>query len=161
MAKTNRHKSIKREDSIAQDFNGRRVPMSGGSWSNPGDASSSEYLFEDKFTDKDYYSLSESTLQKIEKQARFKRRIPIFRFGFPQSGHEYVIVRDFYIAFDTESPVKVISEKKSVRLGDDFLSQVLDQTSHITLNFVDKNELYVIIRYDLFKRDHDKIILKV
>lgn len=159
MAKTNRERSIKREDSIAKDFNGRRVMMSGGSWSNPGDASSVEFLFEDKFTDKDKYSLAVSKLLKIEKQAFFKRRIPIFKFGFSKLKEDYIVVKDFYInSFDEgRHPVITIS-KKSATMCSTELRNFFCTNIYMGIKFVDNSNIFVVMRYEHFKSSYSTII---
>lgn len=158
MAKTNREKSIKREDTIARDFQGRRVAMSGGSWSNPGDASSMEFLFEDKFTAKSYYSLKLTLLEKIEKQASFKRRIPIFRFGFTEkSSYNYVVIKDFYIKEYSATEVFTVL-LKTYRLTPIYLEEFFSKNIFLHLNYIDTNNNYVIMPYSYFKDNYKTIL---
>jgi hypothetical protein len=168
MAKTNREISMKREKAIGEDFNGYSVLMSGGRWDNPGDAKTDKYLFEDKFTKSDAYVLKNSTLVKIEKQAYFARRIPIFKVGFTvgdntENGDEFIILKDVHCldeaAFGSGVPVLDVAGK-SFRLRRDYLRSTLENNIYIQLNFLDTKDYYIVCRYSYLKSNSRLILGK-
>jgi hypothetical protein len=133
--------------------------MSGGCWSNPGDASTPIYLFEDKFTEAEHYVIQRRILEKIGKQARFKSRIPIFRFGFRylSTSEDYIIVEGFYIALDFFKNFQTQDwSKPSMRVTKDWLKQTFVDTDCIQFQ---GPGLYYMFPYEVFVTHHDEIIV--
>ena len=69
-------RSKKQEQKIAKEVGGRRVAGSGSSWRQPGDVKNNTHLIEAKFTDKDSYSLSANTWEKVQADAHRQGKEP-------------------------------------------------------------------------------------
>jgi hypothetical protein len=165
---TNRYKSQKRENTIAKDFQGQRVIMSGGSWSKPGDVVADCYLFEDKFTESDSYTIKLSTLKKIEKQSIFVRKVPVFVFGYVnvqnKTQSNYIILRDFNTDLDISKSVEQVTyvNTKSKRIKVDDIKEMKNQETPIIRLVFDVEGLlhtYYIFDYDFFKENHSAIVV--
>lgn len=85
--------SRKREQKAGKDIGGKAHAASGSLWYKKGDASNEAFLIEDKYTAKDYYSVSLSTLKKIEGYALNISKIPVLRIGFEPSKDNYAVLR--------------------------------------------------------------------
>lgn len=163
--KSNREESKIREDKIAGDLGGRSVVMSGGLWFKPGDVDTGKLLIEDKFTWDSFYSLKHTLLLKIQKQAVFKRRIPIFSIELNHRtslAFHFVVIPSFYVldesAANTDASIDVAG--KSIRLKYDTLFSLLNKHNSVKLNFLDKNnDLYLIVSYDFFLLNYKKLVL--
>src|SRR3712207_7142379 len=75
-----KRKSQKQEKRTAKEFGGKTVIASGALWSCKGDVRTDDFLIENKFTDKGYYSLKASIWEKITKEAtKDNFRIPLMQ----------------------------------------------------------------------------------
>ena len=66
-----------KEKKDAKDFGGYRQKGSGNFWSKPGDVKTDKFLIDSKQTDKQSYSITLKTWDKLYKEALFSFRIPI------------------------------------------------------------------------------------
>lgn len=66
-----------KEKSDAKTFGGRRVKGSGNQWSAPGDVKTDTFLIDSKQTEKNSYSISLKTWDKLCSEALFSYRIPL------------------------------------------------------------------------------------
>ncbi len=87
-------RSQRREQKGAALIGGRSHPGSGSVWYRKADYSNKTFLIEDKFTDKDAYNMSLSTLVTIEKQALRIGRLPAFVLGYEKHDFEVVLLRE-------------------------------------------------------------------
>ena len=165
MSKLIKKISRKREEKIASDIGGRRHSGSGSQWYRKSDASNTTFQFEDKFTDKIFFTLSLSKLKKIEVEALKVDKIPVFRFGFlGQKDAEYIVMRfkDFQFIPNGElinhSTAKIETYKRvSVRLYSDVIKTILVLSPSLYLEFSENYMHYLIIRYDVFLNLKDRI----
>lgn len=76
--KTVKRRSQKQEKSVAKSFKAKITIASGALWGMKSDVRNEKYLIECKTTEKDYYSLTAKTWEKIEREAiRDHLRIPL------------------------------------------------------------------------------------
>lgn len=160
--KNNKQRSKKREKEIANDIGGRAHAASGALWFKKSDASNAHFQVEDKFTDKDFYTLNISSLKKIEKEALSHGKTPIFRFGFTDGKfkEDYALLRinDSNKLSDIYGIEKIVVDKKSVRLYSEKLKfAYLCSNSYaimlITFNIT--NNTYILIQWDDFLLHQD------
>lgn len=119
--KTVKRRSQKQEKSVAKDFNARTVVASGAKWGAKGDVRNDKFLIECKTTKKDYYSLTASVWEKIEREAITDHmRTPLMVIDLKDSDRIIVFrPKDFDDTIDTRLFTKDIP--KSVRITKDFL----------------------------------------
>lgn len=84
-------------------FQGKRTTGSGNRWHSPGDIKSDVFLIDCKQTDKNSYSVSRDTWNKIYEEALFSYRIPMLSLDI--SGTELVVL-------SKEDFEKILSTKK-------------------------------------------------
>ena len=85
-------KSQLQEKSVAKDLNARTVVASGALWGSKGDVRHDNLLVECKTTDKDYYSLTLPTWEKIEKEAiKDGLRIPVMCIDIKGGKERYAV----------------------------------------------------------------------
>lgn len=85
-------KSQLQEKSVAKDLNARTVVASGALWSAKADVRSDNLLVECKTTDKDYYPLTLTTWEKIEKEAiKDGLRIPVMCIDIKGGKERYAV----------------------------------------------------------------------
>ena len=149
----NRKLSQKLEDQTAKDLGGRRVVMSGGLWNRPGDTVTADILGEEKFTKDVAYKLKQTTLVKIEKQASFVRRTPLFVLKFVGDRtavlSAYAILRevDCYDETAFESPYLVETKSKSFSLKSVELKDFFDKNMFGRIKWLDTGSVYIITEY--------------
>lgn len=152
--------SRKREDAIADDFNGRRVVASGALWNRKGDAKTDTFLFEDKYTLADSYTIASSILLKIQKEALFHNRVPVYRFG-KLNTDGFIVVSEFFLQEDMSQFGKISCELKSVGKSGNFKLKVLDELFRVydlaTVTFDSKN--YFMMTYPFFLKNWEKFII--
>jgi hypothetical protein len=156
--------SRKRENDIADDTGGKRHARSGGLWWKKGDASTVDFLFEDKFTGKEYYSVTALVLQKIEKEAMTIGKLPIFRIGFISryGNADYVILRFKDCNIDPIEYTKIpleISKNKSIRLSSDRLRGLQITGDKFVMRFWLIEKEYIIMNWYFFVSIKHKIIV--
>lgn len=89
---TTKYKSNLQEKRVAKELGGRRVIASGSLWFASSDVRHDNLLVECKTTDKDYYSLSLATWEKIEKEAvRDGLRIPVMCIDIKGGEESYAV----------------------------------------------------------------------
>lgn len=85
-------KSQLQEKSVAKDLNARTVVASGALWNSKGDVRHDNLLVECKTTDKDFYSLTLATWEKIEKEAiKDGLRIPVMCIDIKGGKERYAV----------------------------------------------------------------------
>ena len=85
-------KSQLQEKSVAKDLNARVVVASGALWGSKGDVRHDNLLVECKTTDKDFYSLTIATWEKIEKEAiKDGLRIPVMCVDIKGGKERYAV----------------------------------------------------------------------
>lgn len=145
---TNKQKSKKREISIAKDIGGREHLMSGAAWFKKGDASNEYFLVEDKFTDKEKYSIKYNELVKVQKEALEVSKIPIFRFGFTINKKDYVVLNTKHTLLDaTQCDLKIAKKQYTVKPESLYKQDVsLPEGDFIimTLNFFNKDNFFIV-----------------
>jgi len=155
--------SRKRENEMADDAGGIRHSRSGGLWWNKGDASTVDFLFEDKFTEKPSYSLTILTIQKIENEALAVGKLPVFRVGFisKYGNADYAILRikDCAISPDEYNKIPLeISKNKSIRFTSDRLRGLYLSGDKFVMRFWLIDKEYIILMWDKFIEFKDKIL---
>lgn len=85
-------KSQLQEISVAKDLNARTVVASGALWGSKGDVRHDNLLVECKTTEKDFYSLTLNTWEKIEREAvRDGLRIPVMCIDIKGGKERYAV----------------------------------------------------------------------
>lgn len=141
------------EKSGANDINGKLHCASGSTWSQKADFSNDFFLVEDKFTHKEYYSISLSVLTKVEKQAKKLGKIPIMRFVFNSDGSAYSVLRKqdcLHLINNKESAI-IITNNKSKKITKKELQDNYNKNEHVFLIELHLMEAhYIITRWDDF-----------
>lgn len=77
--KTNRQRGDKHEQDTANEINGNTQPNSGATaWQRyKGDVSSDNFLYQCKLTDKNRFTINETILAEITRQARVNHKDPV------------------------------------------------------------------------------------
>ena len=85
-------KSQLQEKSVAKDLNARTVVASGALWGSKGDVRHDNLLVECKTTDKDFYSVSLTTWNKIEREAvKDGLRLPVMCVDIKGGKERYAV----------------------------------------------------------------------
>lgn len=85
-------KSQLQEKSVAKDLNARTVVASGALWGSKGDVRHDNLLVECKTTDKDFYSVTLTTWDKIEREAiKDGLRIPVMCIDIKGGKERYAV----------------------------------------------------------------------
>ena len=152
--------SRKREDAIAHDFNGRRVTASGALWNRKGDAKTDVFLFEDKYTLADSYTVATSILLKIQKEALFHGKVPVYRFG-QLNTDGFIIMSEFFVDEDMYKFGMVSHELKAVEKSVNFKLKILDDLFRscdiASVTFGGKN--YFMMTYSFFLKNWEKFVI--
>ena len=161
MSKKIKRESRKRELEIAKQTGGKRHTGSGSLWWKKSDASDSHFQYEDKFTGKDYFTLSRTVLDKIEKEARGELKIPVLRFGFinTKGVREFVVLR----AEDCqckEQPPHLNYGKKSHRMWLELLRIINKETTArpVLLKISLNKKQYLLLTWEDFLDVKDIIV---
>ena len=116
-------KSQLQEKSVAKDLNARVVVASGALWGSKGDVRHDNLLVECKTTDKDFYSLTMTVWEKIEREAvRDGLRIPVMCVDIKGGKERYAVFisKHFrhYRSYDQiyDGDETVWNDKKSFRV---------------------------------------------
>ena len=148
--------SKKLEESGAKDIGGKTHAGSGNTWSNKSDFSNQDYLIEDKFTEKKYFSISLPVLQKVEAQAKRIGKIPILRFVFEPVGSKYAVLRECDCINMLDAEIETLETyRKSIRVTDELLRhKFVDTLSRIfIMSLLISNHKYFILRWEEFLID--------
>lgn len=151
-----KRKSKKLEESGARDIGGRTHPGSGNTWSKKSDFSNENYLVEDKFTEKDFFSITLSVLTKLESQAKRIGKVPVLRFVFEPDSHKYAVLRECDCIHMLDAEIEDEETfRKSIRLKKEFLRKKFTETlSRIFLMSITISESkYYVLRWDEFLVD--------
>lgn len=116
--KTLKRRSQKQEKSVAKDFNAKVTVASGALWGMKADVRSDDYLIECKTTEKDYYSLTAKTWEKIESEAiRDHMRIPLMAIDL-EDQDRIIVFKPQDFGLDV-SPIIMTEIPKSIRVRAD------------------------------------------
>ena len=156
-------RSQKREQKGAKEISGRAHVASGALWFKKGDFSNEHFLVEDKFTDKDAYSISLTTLRRIEKQAMKVLKVPVLCVGFERIKYDIAILRKKDLS--SGSPFFITETKrKSMRVKDQAMKQLFlnntKQPSIVQLDFIEEEQInsYCIMEWFAFV-EHQALFL--
>ena len=159
MSKESKRKSRKRELEIAEQVGGKRHTGSGSLWWKKSDASDPTFQYEDKFTEKSYFTISRGILDKIEKEAALEFKIPVLRIGFlgAKKPTEFAMLRK--IDCDYLKPCQsIVSDKKSRRLKLDLLHLYYKEADDIVLLLLSlSGKEYFVLTWDDFLDVKDAI----
>lgn len=90
-------KSQIQEKRVAKDLNAKTVVASGALWGSKGDVRHDNLLVECKTTDKDFYSLTLTTWEKIEKEAiKDGLRLPVMCVDIKGGKESYAVFCEKY-----------------------------------------------------------------
>lgn len=94
----------KKEERDAKDFAGRRMIRSGGFWFCPGDVTTSQFLFDQKTSKHNRFSITQKMWKKVYKEALLNQRIPALSVEFGDEGTELVVLsKDDFLSFFEET----------------------------------------------------------
>lgn len=149
--------SKKREQSLAKEIDGKRHAKSGAVWWDKGDASSVDFLVEDKFTTDTAYTLSASVLNKLEQQSRKVNKLPILRFGF-YGRSSYAVLREKDINYSGRVELTQSFDKShKFYLKDlELCFLYVAHCDHMHISFSGKT--YFILEWKRFLEIKDKIV---
>jgi hypothetical protein len=134
----NKKRSKKREVKAACDIGGKSHVASGAMWFKKSDFSNDLIQAEDKFTDKDKYSISLSIIDKITKEANQVGKVPVLRFGFEKYKKNYAIIEEKNVNSLLESSWLISTVKKSVSIN-------YKDINDYFINEIDINDVGVVI----------------
>ena len=83
-------RSKKQEERTADKYNGSRNVMSGAGWVRKNDVRTEDLLVENKFIDKQSYSIKSHEMVKLERTAILEDRIPVLKVDL--GGRSYVVL---------------------------------------------------------------------
>jgi len=148
-----------REKQAASDIDGKRHAFSGALWYKKGDVGSNGFLMEDKFTEKDFFSVKLSILKKIEKEALCVLKIPVLRIGFLNNGksEDYAILRFKDCIFLELTPAE-IGNKNSYRLTAEHARESYLSNDRPMITFSIGNFFYIIMEWSEFVESRNKIL---
>lgn len=138
--KTNKQISQKREKAIGKQIGGRNHIASGALWFQKGDVSNEFIIIEDKFTNKDEYSLSLSVLNKIEKESKKESKVPILSIGFHNHAFSLACINAKYCKKSFTSELNISTSKNSCIIRYEQLKKAYIESKEETLLFIDFNE---------------------
>ena len=161
---TTKYKSNKQEKRIAKDLNARVQIGSGCLWHTPSDVRNDVYLVEAKTTSKDFYSLTYTTWERIEKQAlKDGMRIPLMCIDVLDGAKSFAVMKhndfmalelDKYDYYGLGEPV--LTDKKSFRITSNMLDFEIPvdcntiMLPRMDVKFVDYNKHLVILDWNDF-----------
>lgn len=139
MAKRNttKYKSNLQEKRVAKELNAKVTVASGALSFQKADVRSDEYLVECKTTSKTFYSLTEKTWKRIEKQAiNDGIRIPLMCVDLEDGKHSIAILNYLdFIGKDLDTKAQYLGttfpqliDKTSYRVTSEFIGSAFDQT---------------------------------
>ena len=166
-AKNTKVNSKKQESRIAKELNAKTTIASGSLYFQKADVRNDMYLVEAKTTEKNFYSLTYSTWERIEKQAlRDGMRIPLMCIDTLNGEKSFCVLKynDFItLQLDSYNYIGNISEpiltdKKSFRITSDLLDIELPSDfgvyttliPRVDLKFVDHRKHLVILEWNDF-----------
>jgi len=154
----NKKRSKKRENKGASNIGGRSHPNSGAVWYRKGDYSNENFLIEDKYTDADYYSLSLSVLNTVEKHANKVGKIPVVSIGFESYKKDYAVLRECDCSHIVDEDIEIIeTDKKSKRIYCEELQKKYVNCENIFLFKVKlRDRFYYILMLNDFEDNIDK-----
>ena len=150
--------ATKRERALSKDVGGRRHTGSGSLWYKKSDASDGDFQYEDKFTEKDYYTVTITSLNKIEREARTVNKIPVFKFGLLNK-HDYVVLRDKDCIYDIKTLKRSLVGNKNMRLYFSNIHTISSISSYkIFIGLLLESKAFVLMSYKDFLDVKDKIV---
>lgn len=163
-AKNTKVKSKLQESRIAKELNAKTTIASGSLYFQKADVRNDVYLVEAKTTSKDFYSLTYTTWERIEKQAlKDGMRIPLMCIDVLDGAKSFAVMKhndfmalelDKYDYYGLGEPV--LTDKKSFRITSNMLDfEIPVDCNNIMLprmdvKFVDYNKHLVILDWNDF-----------
>ena len=93
----------KKEIKDAKSFGGKRILRSGGLWFAPGDVKTDQFLFDQKTSKHNRFSVTQEMWHKIYKEALVSQRIPALSVEFGDKNIELIIMsKDDFLTFFEE-----------------------------------------------------------
>lgn len=140
--RTVKKRSQLQEKQVAKQFDAKTVVASGALWGAKGDVRSDKFLIECKTTEKDYYSLTASVWEKIEREAtKDHLRIPLMVIDLEDRDRVVVFrPKDFDTSIDTRCTLTQVP--KSVRVKASMLgyNDLGDYTSMVVSHICGKKK---------------------
>lgn len=119
--------SKKREQEIAREFGTHPTFGSGATWHDKADVNTELFLIEDKYTNKDIYTLNLRDLLALENAAKVMGKIPLFRFGFTKTKNDYAMFRAVDVQVD--APAFIVAKSfQSLGLKDKEIDSFFNKT---------------------------------
>lgn len=143
----NKKISKKREASMGKQIGGRAHIASGALWFQKGDLSNDLVIIEDKFTHKDFFSITTTILYKIEKEGKKEGKIPFVTVGFHTQKFSVGIINEKYLLSPpAEGIVHFVSKGKSFKLDFTTLrnSYLTDASSYLLKITIEGINYYII-----------------
>lgn len=136
MSKLIKKKSQKQESKVAYDLNGKVTIASGALYFQKADVRNDKYLVECKFTEKDHYSLTLKTWEKIRSEAiKDGLRIPVMEievYGKDPSAFAVMDINDFEAEFEDNNNYEALlvasmdnSTSKSFRITPSIVTKTI------------------------------------
>jgi hypothetical protein len=118
----------KYEKGLADEYGAEKSPGSGNQWASPNDFRTSKFLFETKYTTKNFYTLNLKDLEDLSLRASRTKRTGVLIVGFYRGKEISILeIEDFlYLNKDTEAPSPILIKAKgnsTFRLSNSLLKQ--------------------------------------
>ena len=153
--RTVKKRSQLQEKQVARQFDAKTVVASGALWGAKGDVRSDKFLIECKTTEKDYYSLTASVWEKIEREAtKDHLRIPLMVIDLEDKDRVVVFrPKDFDTSIDTRCTLKQVPKSVRVRAKDLGVNEFGDYTSMRVTHICGKKDNVICL---MLQRDFEK-----
>lgn len=152
--RTVKKRSQKQENSVAKTFGGRVTAASGALWGMKGDVRSDKFLIECKTTEKDYYTLTSKTWEKIQEEAiKDHMRTPLMMIDL-KDRDRYVVFRPKDFSKTVVSPLmSAVKVNKSVKItagmvGENEFGDYIYSQQFILEGIIQNNVLCVMLYKD-------------
>jgi hypothetical protein len=153
-------KSAKQEERTAKEFGGRTQVASGALWGAKGDVRTDEFLIENKFTDKDYYTFHLKTWEKIREEAiKDSLKVPMMQIDIQEKQYVVMIIWDMLHYMEgehTKLPIITLqTSRASLKLHKEVLNIGFDE--YATITFIQKKKEKLIL--GVMRKDDFKVLL--
>lgn len=128
-------RSKKQESKVAKELNGRTTPASGALWGAKADVRNDIFLVECKTTEKDFYSLTFTVWDKINKEAiKDGLRIPVMCIDLNNGKDRYAVmsVKDLQDNLFSSLPSLTNKNMKSFRVKQPCTAELYRQVNNPT-----------------------------
>jgi hypothetical protein len=150
----NKRLSKKREVSAAKDIGGKNHVGSGNQWFCKNDMSDEIWSCEDKFTNKDKYSIQYSVISKLEKHTLKVGKLSVLRFGFENEKRNFAVIETKHFNYIHKTTIFTTS-KNSILFKLEDLIKLENNDIMCEIYFSKFDKKYYILTWEYFVEIHN------